>query len=226
MPQVPVRSSRSDEVPAALRRKLDELARLAGLRIQRGTSVDFTALEQVARNSLCVPDWRMTIAENRQHYRPDYAFSNEFGELTVTAAENSRGQLAAYAYVQRRDGGDAYLKELAATPPNALDKVPFAGAIVFGVALVDALEEGALQATVNILQEHRLGIFAETFRGPFPDPVPYYQALSFAIAPHAKGYTDHTLQRRPVDTWMTADPLEVVRRIIALVTRKTLCLRN
>jgi hypothetical protein len=190
------------------------MADRVGLRLRPAASPDYVAIEQIAWASF--PTIRGLLAKptNRAHYDPGWTevVIDHFGAVVVSVAENRRGRVCAYCYKQFRPGGELYIKEIAAIPPDPADRVALAGTLLLGRAVEEALRRvGPGRVAVNI---------PAPLRGDIHDPVPYYERLGFASDSLAPGYTA-TSADRPFssDAWLTGDLAALLAAIHAFAER-------
>ena len=196
----------------------DYSARL-GLMIRKALDPDFPEIEAVARASFPVPGDLFRRPGSCDHYRPFWRPKGGGPSVHVLLAENGRGHIAAYAYLQPRPDGDIYLRELAARPPDPRDRVPWAGAGLLGSGLALALQHhpGLRRVTLNVIGPHRRTCWLPAVGRLWRDPVNYYLGLGFHRADGWQSYVLSGSLRGRDDAWMVASLDDVLRRTHASI---------
>jgi hypothetical protein len=171
---------------------------------------DRLQIEAVAAHAFRYPTWLWQNKENRCHYAFHYPLATTWGEIRAVVAVNQYDRLAGYAYYQLRTNGELYLRELAAEPPAAADKVRRAGVALLAFILNDGLQTGwPGPVTLNVMADHHIV-------GPngWRDPVPYYERFGFVVQDGVAGYTAIGDARPLKDIWMSADLAAALDRIL------------
>jgi hypothetical protein len=190
---------------------LREWARERGLIVRAPSDEEFSQMKEIARASFPVPVGWVDRPEQAARYRPDFCRTTEYGTMKATVAVGVDGFLRGYCFYQLRLDGEAYLQEIAATPPPSRTKVRQAGTLLLAAAVADGLAaSGYRKLTANVWYVYR-ATFAPLFvQRDWNDPVPFYRRFGFTrYERFGGGYRSDSPHRDPRDTWLEA-PIELV----------------
>jgi len=211
---------RTDHRANGHRDRASRLAAVLDLRIRPRRPDEADTIRAIARESYPIPDWLFQNPRNIRHYADRSVTSTGFGTTFVRVAEtrSSPRRIVGYIYYQLRRGGECYLRDLAARPPEAAAAIPGTGTLLVAAALAHALDAGCNGlATLNIMAAHRGDRLIDRPPWRWRDPAVFYARLGFQIQPGAAGYSADRLERPAGDTWMTAGIDAAFNRAVAML---------